>query len=114
MKINSKKKRRIALRIVLVFVLTVLTLAALIANRFIPQSVADYYSAKIFPYLSVPAQTFNMLFHFSLTENIIVCFVPLIIVGLIFWFVILIKKFLSHGALLYLYKSYSIRSLSVK
>ncbi len=106
MKINSKKKRRIALRIVLVFVLTVLTLAALIANRFIPQDVADYYSAKIFPYLSVPAQTFNMLFHFSLTENIIVCFVPLIIVGLIFWFVILIKKFLSRGALLYLYKSY--------
>lgn len=106
MKISSKKKKRTALRIVLTVILTVMFIAAVICNWFIPRSFADYYCTRIFPYLSSPAQGFNMMFQFSITENVIICFVPLLALGLIIWGVFLIRKILSHGAMSFLYKSY--------
>lgn len=106
MKIERKGKKRTALRITAIAVLPVLCFAAVISNAFVPRDLADRYSTDIFPNLSVPMQSFNMFFHYSLTENFIVCFVPLVAIGLIAWLVILIKKFLSRGALLYLYRSF--------
>ena len=106
MKITYKRKRRKVLRIVLLVVLTAAFFAAAICNNFIPGSFADLYCTKIFPYLSLPAQRFNMFFHYSLTENLVVCGVPILVLAFVFWLVILVKKILSHGAMDYLYKSY--------
>lgn len=106
MKIKKKARKRIALRIVLLVVLTAAFFAAFVANRFIPGRVADYYSANIFPVVSAPVQGLSMFFQTSLTENIVIICVPALVTGLVVWFVFLIKKFLSHGAILYLYKSY--------
>ena len=106
MKIKKKSRKRIALRIVLLVVLTVAFFAALICNNFIPRSFADFYGKNIFPAISAPVQSITMFTHVSLTENIVIVFVPLLVVGIIVWTVILIRKFMSHGALLYLYKSY--------
>ena len=106
MKIESKRKRRTALHITTIIILPVLCITAIICNAFIPRDAADYYCTKLFPYVSVPMQSINMFFQYSLTENIIICFVPLLVIGLIVWFVFLIRKFLSSGALTYLYKSY--------
>ena len=106
MKIKKKVSKRIVLRIILAVVLTAAFFAALSANRFITGNAADYYSTNIFPVISVPVQSFSMLFQNSLTENIVIIGVPALLIGLIVWFVFLIKKFLSHGSVLYLYKSY--------
>lgn len=106
MKIKKKASKRIVLRIILAVVLTAAFFAALSANRFITGNAADYYSTNIFPVISVPVQSFSMLFQNSLTENIVIIGVPALLIGLIVWFVFLIKKFLSHGSVLYLYKSY--------
>ena len=106
MKIKHKKKRRIVLKTVLAVALTVLFFAASICNNFIPGEFADFYGEKLFPFVSAPIQSLNMFFHFSLTENFIIIGVPILIIGLIVWTVILIKKFLSKGAVNYLYKSY--------
>ena len=106
MKIESKRKRRTALHIIMVLILPVLCIAAIICNAFIPRNAADYYCTNIFPYISAPMQSINMFFQYSLTENIIICFVPLLAIGLIVWIVILIRKLLSRGAVSYLYKSF--------
>lgn len=106
MKIQKKSRRRIALRIVLLVLLTVAFAGAMICNNFIPRNFADYYGQNIFPALSAPIQSFTMFTHVSVTENIVILFVPALLIGVIVWTVVLIKKFLSHGALLYLYKSY--------
>jgi len=106
MKIELKGKRKTARRITAIVVLPILCVAMILCNAFIPRNVADYYCVNIFPYISMPMQSINMFFHYSLTENVIVCFVPLLLIGLLFWFVILIKKILSRGALLFAYKSF--------
>lgn len=106
MKIKHKLKRKIVSKIVLVAILTVLFVAALICNNFIPRGFADYYGKKIFPVISSFFQSLNMFFQHSVSENLTVILVPLLIIGFIAWLVILIKKFLSRGALKYLYKSY--------
>ena len=106
MKIKNKGKRRIALRIVLITLLTVLFVAALFCNKFIPKSAADFYCTNIFPVISSPAQNINMYFQYSLTENLILCLVPFLAVGIIVWVIVLIKKLMSKGALNYIYKSY--------
>ena len=106
MKITGKKKKRTALRITAAVLLPVIFAAAVMCNNFLPRDFADFYCQKIFPYLSVPMQSFNMFFQFSLTENIVICGVPLLITGIIIWLIFLIKKFLSGGALTYLYKSF--------
>ncbi len=106
MKIRSKKKTRKALKITAAVLLPVIFAAAVLCNNYIPRDAADIYCQKVFPYLSIPMQSFNMFFQFSLTENVVVCGVPLLIIGIIIWLVFLIKKILSKGALTYLYKSY--------
>ena len=106
MKIQSKGKKRTALRITAIVILPVLCVAAVLLNAFIPRSVADYYCTNIFPYLSAPMQSISMCFHYSLTENLVVCLTPFLIIGLVVWLVVLVKKFLSHGALTYIYKSF--------
>ena len=106
MKITGKKKKRTALRITAAVLLPVIFAAAVMCNNILPRDFADFYCQKIFPYLSVPMQSFNMFFQFSLTENIVICGVPLLITGIIIWLIFLIKKFLSGGALTYLYKSF--------
>ena len=108
MKIAQKRRgrKRIALRIVLVVVLTVLFFVAVFCNSFISRDFADFYGKNIFPYISMPAQRFNMFFHYSLTENLVVCGVPLLLIGFIVWTSVHVKKFLTKGALDYLYKSY--------
>ena len=106
MKIKNKGKRRIELKIVLTVALTVSFIAAVICNKFIPQKAADFYGTHLFPVISSPAQNINMYFQFSLTENLVLCLVPMLVIGLIIWVVFLIKKFMSHGAMPYLYKSY--------
>ena len=111
MKIKQKKKRRIILKIVLLIVLTVLFVLASAFNSFITEDFANFYSSKIFPYLSMPAECLNMIFHNSVTEGIVVCGFPLLAVGLISWFVILIKKMMTKGMAAYLYMS--IRNLLI-
>lgn len=106
MKIKSKGKRRIALRIVLVVALTVAFIAAFVLNKVIPKQAADFYCTNIFPVISWPFQNINMFFQYSLTENLVLCLVPLLALGLIVWIVFLIKKIMSHGAIKYIYKSY--------
>ena len=106
MKIERKGKRRIALHIAVIAVLPVLCIAAAVSNAFLPRSAADYYCTNIFPYVSVPMQSLNMFFQVSLTENFIICLVPLLVIGFICWTVILIKKILGTGALSYLYRSF--------
>lgn len=106
MKITEKGKRKIARHIITVIILTVLFAAAAVCNAFIPQSFADWYGAKIFPGISILFQTINMFFHYSLTENLLIILVPALIIGAIAWVVILIKKLLTSGARLYIYKSY--------
>ena len=106
MKIRSKKKTRKALKITAAVLLPVIFAAAVLCNNYIPRDAADIYCQNVFPYLSIPMQSFNMFFQFSLTENVVVCGVPLLIIGIIIWLVFLIKKILSKGALTYLYKSY--------
>ncbi len=106
MKIQNKGKRRIAIRIATALTLPVLCFFAVFANSFVPRNVADYYCTNIFPYISKPMQSINMFFQYSLTENIVVCITPLLVIGLIIWSVILVKKFLGNGALSYLYKSF--------
>lgn len=105
MKVQKKGKRRIALRTVTIVVLPLLLVAVRFCNAFIPREAADVYCTKVFPKLSLPLQSFNMYFQNSLTENIVVCFVPLLVAGFVVWLVILIRKFLSRGALVYLYKT---------
>ena len=58
MKIKSKKKKRTALKIVLIILLTALFIGAAICNNYIPRNVADYYCTKIFPVISKPLQCF--------------------------------------------------------
>ena len=111
MKIKQKKKRRIILKIVLLIVLTVLFVFASAFNSFITADFANFYSSKIFPYLSMPAECLNMIFHNSVTEGLVVCGFPLLAVGLISWFVILIKKMMTKGTAAYLYMS--IRNLLI-
>ena len=106
MKIQNKGKKRTALRITAIVILPVLCVAAVFCNAFIPRSVADYYCTNIFPYLSKPMQSINMFFHYSLTENFVVVLVPLLVIGLVVWCVFLVKRFMSHGVLTYLYKSF--------
>lgn len=106
MKIERKGKRRRALHIAVIAVLPILCIVAAVSNAFLPRSAADYYCTNIFPYVSVPMQSLNMFFQVSLTENFIICLVPLLVIGLICWTVILIKKILGTGALSYLYRSF--------
>lgn len=106
MKIKFKGKRRTALRVVACIVLPIVFLCALICNSFIPRSFADFYGAKIFPYLTIPLQSLNMFFQNSMTENIVVCLAPIAIAGLIVWLVFLIKKMLTKGAAEYFYKAF--------
>ena len=106
MKIERKGKRRRALHIAVIAVLPLLCIAAAVSNAFLPRSAADYYCTNIFPYVSVPMQSLNMFFQVSLTENFIICLVPLLVIGFICWTVILIKKILGTGALSYLYRSF--------
>lgn len=106
MKIKQKKKRKIPLKIVLLVILTVLFVLASSFNSFISSDFANFYSSKIFPYLSLPAECFNMVFHNSLTEALVVCGAPLLLVCLISWIVILIKKMMTKGTARYLYISY--------
>ena len=106
MKTVRKKKRRRVLKIVLSVVLTALFFATVICNSFIPQSFADLYCTKIFPYLSAPAQRFNMFFQHSLTENLVVCGVPFLAAGVVIWLILFVKKLMTTGAAEYLYKSY--------
>ena len=106
MKIERKGKRRRALHIAVMIVLPVLCIAAAVSNAFLPRNAADFYCTKLFPYISIPMQSFNMFFQFSLTENIVICLVPLLTIGFICWFMILIKKLLGSGALSYLYRSF--------
>ena len=105
MKIQSKKKKRVVLKVVLIVVLTALFICACLINNFIPREFADFYCTKIFPYISTPFQCFSMFFHYSLTEGIVVCIFPVLAIGLICWLVILVKKLLSRGALAFFYKS---------
>lgn len=106
MKIEYKGKRKKALHIAVMVALPILCTAAVFSNAFIPSGFADYYCTEIFPYISVPMQSINMFFQYSLTENLIICLAPLAFIGLIFWAVILVKKSLSHGVSSYLYKSF--------
>ncbi len=106
MKIKRKKKRRIILKIVLLIILTALFVFASAFNSFIPSGFANFYSSKVFPYVSMPAGCINMLFHNSLTEGIVVCGFPLLAVCLVSWLVILIKKMMTKGTAAYLYMSY--------
>ena len=106
MKLTRKGKKRTVLHIVAVIALTVLFLAAAVCNAFIPEGFANWYGAVIFPNVSIIFQTFNMFFHYSLTENLIICLVPALAIGLVAWLVILVKKLLTSGAALYIYKSY--------
>ena len=106
MKIKQKKKRRIVLKTVLLIVLTVLFVLASAFNSFISSGFANFYSSKIFPYVSMPAGCLNRFFHNSLTEGLVVCGFPLLAVGLISWFVIFIKKMMTKGTASYLYISY--------
>ena len=106
MKIQNKSKRHILLRIALSVFLTIAFTGALLCNRFIPRSFADYYGSNVFPYVSAPIQSISMSFQNSLTENFVIILVPVLIVGIISWIVILIKKIMSHGAARFLYKSY--------
>lgn len=106
MKIERKGKKRRALHIAVIAVLPLLCIAAAVSNAFLPRSAADYYCTNIFPYVSVPMQSLNMFFQVSLTENFIICLVPLLVIGFICWTVILIKKILGTGALSYLYRSF--------
>ena len=105
MKIKSKKKKWIVLKVILIVVLTALFVCACEINNYLPRSFADYYCTKIFPYVSLPFQCFSMFFQYSLTEGIVVCIFPLLAIGFICWLVILIKKLLSKGALRFFYKS---------
>lgn len=106
MKIVKKEKRRIVLKIVSALLMMAVFVVAAISNNFIPRDFADYYCTNIFPYISVPFQRFSMIFHFSLTENLIVCLAPMLAAGLVIWLVILIKKLMTKGAGIYLYRSY--------
>ena len=106
MKIKQKKKRKIILKTVLLIILTVLFVLASSLNSFISSGFANFYSSKIFPYISMPAECFNMFFHNSLTEGLVVCGFPLLAVCLISWIVILIKKMMTKGTSSYLYISY--------
>lgn len=106
MKIHSKGKKRTALRIVAAVILPLLFIGVMFCNSFTPRSVADYYCTNIFPYVSIPAQTFNMFFQYSLTENLVVCGTVLLVIGIIAWLVVLIRKCLSKGAGTFLYKSF--------
>ena len=106
MKIEYKKKKKTIQRAVLTVVLTILFFAGLIFGNSVPGEFADFYCTRIFPYISLPAQRFNMYFHFSLTENLVVIGIPLLAVSIIVWIVFLIRKLMSHGAKSYLYKSY--------
>ncbi|MCQ2502325.1 MAG: DUF3810 domain-containing protein [Saccharofermentans sp.] len=106
MKFKSKGKKRIVRRIIAIIVLPLLCLVAVFANSFIPQDLADVYCSKVFPIISIPLQSINMYFQHSMTENAVVCLGPLLVVGIIVWIVVLIKRALSHGALEYLYRSF--------
>ena len=105
MKIKSKRKKRTALKIVLIILLTALFICAAECNNYIPRNIADYYCNNIFPYISKPFQCFNMFFQFSLTEGIVVCIFPLLAIGFICWLVFLIKKMLTKGAFQFFFKS---------
>ena len=105
MKIKSKRKKRTALKIVLIILLTALFICAAECNNYIPRNIADYYCNNIFQYISKPFQCFNMFFQFSLTEGIVVCIFPLLAIGFICWLVFLIKKMLTKGAFQFFFKS---------
>jgi len=105
MKIKSKKKKRTALKIVLIILLTALFICAAVCNNYIPRNVADYYCTNIFPVISKPLQCFNMFFQFSLTEGVVVIIFPLLAIGLICWLVFLIRKMLTKGAFQFFFKS---------
>ena len=105
MKIKSKKRKRTALKIVLIVLLTAVFICADECNNYIPRNAADYYCNNIFPYISKPFQCFNMFFQFSVTEGIVVCIFPMLAIGFICWLVILIRKMLTKGALRFFYRS---------
>ena len=103
--IRSKKKKKTVSKIVTVTVFAAVSVAAYLLGRFMPRDMADYYSSEIFPFLSSLPQHVSSLTKISLTEITVVVLGSLALPLLILWLVLLIKKAMTRGIGIYLYKS---------
>ena len=104
--IRSKKKKKTRKKVITITVFIIVIAAAYLCGRFMPASVADGYSRELFPSLASVPQRLSALTDVSLTEFAVLILGGLALPLLIVWLVFLIKKTLTHGAGIYLYKSF--------
>lgn len=111
LKDNSDK---ISIKLLLIRTAILLLLALLIgAVYFLPQlfissRVADLYCRNAFPLLAFLPNSFNSLFLFSLTENIVVCGSLILIFLIIRKIVILINRLIKRGFVSFLSDFYKL------
>ncbi|MCR4688647.1 MAG: DUF3810 domain-containing protein [Saccharofermentans sp.] len=104
MKVCNKTPRRIVRKIVLIAVLIAVLIGVFMLPRFVSCEMGEVYSEFIFPVIAMPGNIISGIVQTSLTETVVVAgSVALIAFALVF-IVTLIKKALTKGALLYLYK----------
>ncbi|MCR5616118.1 MAG: DUF3810 domain-containing protein [Saccharofermentans sp.] len=105
MKVKKKGKRRIAGRIILIVVLIGLLIAFWLLPNLMTRRAGDFYSSCIFPVIAMFGNNFNSIFHFSITENLVIVG-SVSLVALAVYFVVMLFVSGAKGKLgIFLYKS---------
>ena len=105
MKVKKKGKRRIAGRIILIVVLIGLLIAFWLLPNLMSRRAGDFYSSCIFPVIAMFGNNFNSIFHFSITENLVIVG-SISLVALAVYFVVMLFVSGARGKLgIFLYKS---------
>ena len=108
MRIRNKGKRKILRKVLLVILLIGLLAAFWFLPNLMTCRAGDIYSAYIFPMIAAPANAVNTIFHFSMTENLVVLG-SLFLVGLVIYFVVMLFVRGAKGRLgSFLYKSLTV------
>ena len=108
MRIRNKGKRKILRKVLLVILLIGLLAAFWFLPNLMTRRAGDIYSAYIFPIIAAPANAVNTIFHFSMTENLVVLG-SLFLVGLMIYFVVMLFVRGAKGRLgSFLYKSLTV------
>ena len=99
MKVLNKESHKLKAFLMIIIPL-ILLVGALIFPRFMDERSAEFYSRFIFPMVSLPGNIFSGMFHYSLTENVVVVGSIFIVVLLLCFIFLVIKKALYNGGAL--------------
>lgn len=109
MKVLSKESHNKLKSVLSILIPAILLVAVFLIPRFMGERASEFYSRFIFPVVSLPGNIFSGLFHFSVTENVIVVG-SVIGAGLfiLFVFMVIKKALVSGGAI-----RFTVRVISV-